>query len=472
VKTKARKFVVSWLTAWTILTGLLPTQAGTLNTNKPPAQSTIPYVPTRHDAVRDLLWLADVGTNDVVYDLGSGDGRVVIAAVRDFHARKAVGIEINPELVLESRQNAAKAGVARRVQFIQGDLFTNDFSQASVAILYLGHGANLDLRAQLVRSLKPGARIVSHQFGMGEWTPDKTLDVRTALLGMYSEVENPFASNSDVPDFRTPFITQNHDTLSVWVVPAPVAGVWRGKARMESGEGELTLTLHQRLSGVTGSFQFQGPTNLEGYVQADLWGDHLRYDASRSGGSYEFGMLFDGHVKLDTMSGSLWVFQSKETREIKWVGRRDKADFTGTWEWTGPMDSLVQLKLERRDGQLAATYVYTNRTVPDFMGGNKPFPVPVTDLYDFGGGFYFTLLLGLEGNSLTRGSRRAGPEDGWLIGEAVVQENTLKGTIAFHPYPDPNARLPAALRLRLQLPERKVVATAGQRDWLPKRVTP
>src|SRR5439155_3321431 len=130
------------------------------------------------------------------------------AAVRDFGVRKAIGIEINPQLVQESRTNAVRAVVADRVQFLQGDLFTNDLHEAT---LYLGHNANLDLRAHLVRALQPGARIVSHQFGMGEWPPDKTLDVRTALLGMYSESANPFAGNPALPDFATPFVRMNHD---------------------------------------------------------------------------------------------------------------------------------------------------------------------------------------------------------------------------------------------------------------------
>src|SRR5437868_3681708 len=94
---------------------LLVANCGMSATNAP-----IPYVPTRHDMVKDLLWLAEVGTNDVVYDLGSGDGRIVIAAARDFGARKAVGIEMNPELVRESREKTKEAGVADRVSFIEG----------------------------------------------------------------------------------------------------------------------------------------------------------------------------------------------------------------------------------------------------------------------------------------------------------------------------------------------------------------
>ncbi len=146
------------------------------------AQSAIPYVATRNDAVQNMLWMADTGKNDLVYDLGSGDGRIAIAAVRDFAARRAVGVEIDPKLIQQSRENARKAKVADRVEFIQGDLFAADLHEATVVTLFVGHEANLKLRSKLVRELKPGARVVSHQFGMGEWQTDKTLTVRTVLL--------------------------------------------------------------------------------------------------------------------------------------------------------------------------------------------------------------------------------------------------------------------------------------------------
>jgi SAM-dependent methyltransferase len=438
-----------------LLTGQTCCRAVGPTTNTAPLRNTIPYVPTRHDAVRDLLWLAEAGTNDVVYDLGSGDGRVVIAAVRDFGVPKAVGIEVNPQLVRESREKAAQAGLAERVQFLQGDLFTNDFSEASVVVLYLGHGANLDLRAQLVRTLKPGARVVSHQFGMGEWTADKLLDVRTVFLGMYGEQYNEFKTNPEVPDYDSIGSRASHDVLAEWIIPAPVAGVWRGRVHTESGEGELTLSLHQRLSQVIGSFELQGATNFSGRVQADLWGDHLRcLCIATNQGSYRHQMCFDGHAADDTIHGNLSVPEGNENPEVKWAVRRDKADFTGTWEWTGPMDSPVQLKVERREGRLAATYADGKQTLP------------VRDLYDFGGGFYFTLLLGLQGNSYTSSGRRVGPEDGWLIGEATACDNGLTGTIAFYPYHARNALgFPAGVQPLK--PGGKAGPHEGPRDWRP-----
>jgi hypothetical protein len=179
-------------------------------------------------------------------------------------------------------------------------------------------------------------------------------------------------------------------------------------------------------------------------------------------------MWLDGHAKGDTINGGLWVPEGKETLEFKWVGRRDQADLTGTWEWPGSSNAPVQLKIERHDGRLTATYTDQNRDASALVRDNKP--IPVTDLYDFGGGFYFTLLLGLEGNSMTHGSRRAGPEDGWLVGEAVAHEGTLGGTIAFYPYSERGMGLPAMGRVPQA--DKKPALQLGRREWQPKRIAP
>ncbi len=439
-------------------------------------QSSIPYVATRHDTVRDLLWLADVSTNDVVYDLGSGDGRVVIAAVRDFHAQRAVGVELNAKLVQESRSNALTAGVADRVQFIQGDLFATDFSAASVLVLYLGQSPNLDLRARILRTLKPGARVVSHGFGMGEWTKDKTLDVRTPHLGMYSEMFNQFRTNPDVPDYDDTGSRASHDTLAEWVVPAPVAGVWRGKVTTESGEQELELVLHQRLSGVTGSFQLQGSTNLAGSLTVDLWGDHLRcWCTATNRPWYPNQMWIDGHVLGERFTGGLRRGVGTNTIETRWTARRDHADFAGNWEWTpDATNAPIQFKIEKHDGVWAATYTDRNREKTAWRDDTKP--IPVMDFYDFGGGFYFTLLLGLEGSSQRGSSRRMGPQNGWVVGEALLDHGTLKGSIAFYPYTETFLQRNLDTNLNAAKPSPPKVSqpglAPGRRDWLLKRMGP
>jgi len=136
----------------------------------------VPYVQTPSDVVTAMLRLANVSATDVVYDLGSGDGRLVIAAARDFGAR-GVGVEIDPGLVAQSTESARRAGVADRVAFRAGDLFQTDLSDATVVTLYLSPEINQRLRPKLLRELRPGARIVSHDFDMGDWVPSQTIRV-------------------------------------------------------------------------------------------------------------------------------------------------------------------------------------------------------------------------------------------------------------------------------------------------------
>ncbi|NEU08032.1 class I SAM-dependent methyltransferase [Flavihumibacter sp. R14] len=136
----------------------------------------VPYVPTRPEVVAAMLKLANVTSKDVVYDLGCGDGRIVITAAKEYGAR-GKGIDINPERITEAKANAQKAGVTDKVQFAVGDLFKSDFSPASVVTLYLLPAINLKLRPQLLEQLKPGTRIVSHAFDMGDWKPEKTVEV-------------------------------------------------------------------------------------------------------------------------------------------------------------------------------------------------------------------------------------------------------------------------------------------------------
>jgi SAM-dependent methyltransferase len=133
----------------------------------------VPYVPTPQPVVDRMLELAEVDENDVVYDLGSGDGRIVIRAAEK-HGSRGVGIEIDPERVREARENAREAGVSDRVEFRQGDLFEADISEATVVTLYLLPEVNLELRPLLFEQLRPGTPVVSHGFDMDAWEPDET----------------------------------------------------------------------------------------------------------------------------------------------------------------------------------------------------------------------------------------------------------------------------------------------------------
>ena len=138
----------------------------------------VPYLPTTDQAVQEMLKLAGVTEADVVYDLGCGDGRIVIAAAKGFGAR-GVGIDINPDRIREANENARKAGVEKLVRFEENDLFKADIHEATVVTLFLLNTVDLQLRPKLLAELKPGTRIVSNTFKLGDWVPDRHVEVQT-----------------------------------------------------------------------------------------------------------------------------------------------------------------------------------------------------------------------------------------------------------------------------------------------------
>jgi SAM-dependent methyltransferase len=144
----------------------------TAQTRQPKHDPDVPYVPTTEEAVKAMLKLADVKKSDIVYDLGCGDGRIVIAAAKEYGAH-GVGIDINPQRIQEANENAKKADVGNLVRFEENDLFDADIHDASVVTLFLLNSVNLKLRPKLLRDLKPGTRIVSNTFHMDDWKPDK-----------------------------------------------------------------------------------------------------------------------------------------------------------------------------------------------------------------------------------------------------------------------------------------------------------
>ena len=169
--------------AWTFYTGLavlLPSAAiATAQSGTPLRQPDVSYVATTKGAVQMMLRLADVKKSDIVYDLGCGDGRIVIAAAKIYGAR-GVGIDIDPRRIRESRRNAKKADIESLVRFEQNDLFQADIHEATVVTLFLLSTLNFQLLPKLLQDLKPGARIVSNTFSMGDWPPDKEVTVETS----------------------------------------------------------------------------------------------------------------------------------------------------------------------------------------------------------------------------------------------------------------------------------------------------
>jgi precorrin-6B methylase 2 len=157
-----------------VLAGNLPGQTATAPLRAP----DVIFVPTPPEVVAAMLKLANVGPNDVVYDLGSGDGRIPIAAVEQFNAKSAVGIDINPVRIKEANENLAKSKAGNRVRFLNQDLFETPIGEASVVTLYLLQSLNEKLMPKLRKELKPGSRVVSQTFSMGpSWSPEQTIQV-------------------------------------------------------------------------------------------------------------------------------------------------------------------------------------------------------------------------------------------------------------------------------------------------------
>lgn len=163
-------FILHWVSV------LLMTFAGGnayAQVTEAPPKLDVPYVPTPPEVVEKMLDIADVGKNDILFDLGCGDGRIIITAAKERGAN-GTGIDINPERIAEAKENAKKAGVEAHTSFQVGDLFATDFSSATVVTLYLLPRINLELRPELWRQLKVGARVVSHDFDMGDdWPPER-----------------------------------------------------------------------------------------------------------------------------------------------------------------------------------------------------------------------------------------------------------------------------------------------------------
>lgn len=199
------------------------------------AADEVPFVTTPDHVTLAMLRLARVGPKDMVLDLGSGDGRIVITAARRFGAR-GLGVEIDPSLVARSRDHARQAGVSARAEFREQDLFKTDLSQASVITMYLLPEVNLQLRPALLM-LKPGTRIVSHDWDMGDWVPDE-------------EVTIP------VPD--KPLGVNKSSRIMRWTVPARIEGMW-----CEQRKGQATITIRQRHQRIEGTF---GKVPIEGRV--------------------------------------------------------------------------------------------------------------------------------------------------------------------------------------------------------------
>ena len=254
----------------------------------------VQYVPTPHNVVDEMLRLTSMTKDDVVYDLGCGDGRLVITAAERFGAR-GVGIDIDPQRISESHENARRAGVTDRVRFLDGDLFEADIREATVVTLYLLSTLNVQLRPKLIRDLQPGTRVVSHDFDMAEWRPDQTV--------------------------RVPGTSRTH-TVHFWVIPADVSGIWHMQLPAGTGARYYVLRLQQEFQVVRGTVATEGRDIP--ITNATLVGDRLRFTVNTG----EAGqMSFDGRADTNLMYGRVEIQGGPLGGWHDWTSQRE---VTGT----------------------------------------------------------------------------------------------------------------------------------------------
>jgi SAM-dependent methyltransferase len=256
---------------------------------------SVPFVATPPEVVIEMLKLAAITPNDLVYDLGSGDGRLAIAAATFFGAR-AVGVEINPALVQDSREAAIRAGVADRVTFIWGDIFKTDLRPATAVMLYLLPEINLRLRPKLLAELRPGTAVVSHNFDMGEWIPDRSVRV---------------------------FVSGGSQRVALWIIPARVQGVWALSVSFADGEATTTVALEQnfqRFAGIASTAAGTSPI-----VEATLSGDIIAFSTTVAMKPGSRSIRFRGRVKGDTMEGTAEVTGGLAVDPGRWIARLDRS---------------------------------------------------------------------------------------------------------------------------------------------------
>jgi hypothetical protein len=238
-----------------------------------PTKDAGPYVPSPQSVVSDMLRYADVGPADFLIDLGSGDGRIVLTAAKVFGAR-GFGVEIKDDLVRRSNESAEKEGLAGRVRFLKQDLFTTDLSQASVITMYLLPDTVNLLKDKFIRELRPGTRILSHDYPLTGWIPEKYVQMDLEDKVQISGVTTTL--------------------IYLYVVPAKVAGRWSAKLPPALGKQPATLSLRQQLTRVSGSAQLDGKeVPLE---DVKLRGDRLSFRLAGRRGEFT-GQVKDGAIE-------------------------------------------------------------------------------------------------------------------------------------------------------------------------------
>ncbi|MCX7974010.1 MAG: class I SAM-dependent methyltransferase [Candidatus Aminicenantes bacterium] len=253
----------------------------------------VPYVPSPYEVVEEMLRLAQLKPSDILYDLGCGDGRIVVEAAKR-GIKKAVGIDIDPERIAESWENAKQAKVTNLVEFRQGDLFTADIHDASVVTLYLLTYVNLKLRPKLLSELKPGTRVVSHNYAMDTWRPDQTTTV---------------------------VVDDSVHTVYFWIIPANITGTWNWNMPIDGKKIDCRLEVDQHFQYFQGRLIIGRDTVIVG--ETKLEGAKIDFLALLNNRDKKMNLNFTGLADGDRITGTIIVKSNNTEEKIPWRATRD-----------------------------------------------------------------------------------------------------------------------------------------------------
>ncbi len=261
------------------------------------AEASVPYVPTPQAVVERMLTMAGMTAQDYLIDLGSGDGRIVVTAAKKYGVR-GFGVDLNPVRISEANENARKNGVTDKVAFYQRDLFETDLSNATVITMYLLPRVNLQLRPKLLE-LKPGTRLVSHDFDMGDWKADASVRM---------EASDKFSGAGGDSD------------IYFWVVPAKTAGSWRSQFPVSGKAQTYEFRFEQKYQVVSGTALVNGrPVKI---LDAKLRGTELTFSFSAEVNGVPVKHAFSGRVEGARIVGQTALSGSRLTAQVEWIAER------------------------------------------------------------------------------------------------------------------------------------------------------
>ncbi len=254
----------------------------------------VPYVPTPVGVVEEMLKMANVTGDDILYDLGCGDGRIVITAAVKYGTH-GIGLDIDPDRIAESRKNAYEANVIGNVRFYLKDMFIVDISEATVLTLYLLTSVNLKLRPKILAELQPGTRVVSHNYAMGDWRPDRNKDIGS-------------------------------HTVYFWVVPANISGTWEWPLGESPNMRTYTALLGQRFQRVSGHVESSG--GKQPVIGTHLKGGDMKFTVAETVNGEKQEMHYAGAVHGNIIEGTVTMFSDGTATEKPWRAVRNPGTMT------------------------------------------------------------------------------------------------------------------------------------------------